>query len=206
MTSSRKYYKWPSVIEEGNFHRKMAEPSGGRPGGRRPPEKIESLLLNRIINIYLSIEPSKVIMSSSNTPDINFSFSHLVENPKGLNPPGQDEIAVLKSQVESLQNELKKMKIDLLQRDEMIDELLKDNTKHSNEIHLLKYKYHGLQVPKQPISYVHCPFSYEDIAVDPPEEEDCFPGFPMVKRDEEERIERQNDKARCHGISERHLS
>jgi hypothetical protein len=154
-------------------------------------------------------------MSSSNTPDINFSFSHLVENPKGLNPTGQNEIAVLKSQVESLQNELKKMKIDLLQRDEMIDDLRKDNTKHSNELHLLKYKYHGLQVPKQPISYVHCPFSYDDIAIEPPEEEDCFPGFPMVKRDEEgfvewfiieeERIEHQNDKARRRGISERHL-
>jgi hypothetical protein len=151
-------------------------------------------------------------MSSSNTPVINFSFSDLVENPKGLNPPGQDEIAVLKSQVESLQNELKKMKIDLLQRDEIIDDLRKDNTKHSNELHLLKYKYHDLQVHMQP---VHCPFSDEDIEVEPPEEEDCFPGFPMVKRDEEgfvkwfrteeERIEHQNYAARRHGISERHL-
>jgi hypothetical protein len=142
-------------------------------------------------------------MSSSNTPVINFSFSDLVENPKGLNPPGQDEIAVLKSQVESLQNELKKMKIDLLQKDEIIDDLRKGREKY---VSVNSYE----QVARKPVSNVHCLYYDEDIEVDHPEEKPYFVRFPCLdkkmKVDEErhEKIKQQNAKARQRGISERH--
>ena len=85
------------------------------------------------------------------------------------------EIAELKTQIEFLQDQVKKMKTDVLQRDEMINELIDDNHKYGCELQFLKEKYEpvkSLPLSRQP-SYVRCPFSDEDNAADPPKKENC---------------------------------
>lgn len=146
-----------------------------------------------------------------NGPTYNMILCYIDTRPKPVDKDA--EIAYLKAQIELLQNEVKKMNIEVLQWNEMIDELLKDNSKYGQELQELKDKSELTDwYMRRPISYGSCPNYDEDIAV---EEEHCFSGFPPDKRDkdgivewfrsEEERIEHQNDTARRHGISERHL-
>jgi hypothetical protein len=126
------------------------------------------------------------------------------------------EIAFLKAQVELLQNEVKKMNIEVLQRDEMIDELLKVNSKYGQELQELKDKYEPVEfTPRQP-SYVRCPHYDEDIAVDPSEEEPCYfepcdtfdlSAMDFIEKNEESpaEIERWNTQVLRHGLPDRHL-
>jgi hypothetical protein len=122
----------------------------------------------------------------------------------------------LKAQVELLQNEVKKMNIEVLQRDEMIDELLKVNSKYGRELQELKDKYEPVEfTPRQP-SYVRCPFSDEDIAVDPSEEEPCYFApcdtldlsareFIGKSQESPAEVDRWNTQVLRHGLPDRHL-
>jgi len=119
------------------------------------------------------------------------------------------EIAELKTHVEFLQDQVKKMKIEVLQRDEMFRELLDVNREHGRDLQLLKEKYEPAESLPLSRPYVRCPFSEEDIAVDPPEEEPCCfepcDTLDLSAMDFIENHDRWNTQVVRHGLPDRHL-
>lgn len=123
------------------------------------------------------------------------------------------EIAVLKAVAANLHDDINTMITEVMHRDEMIDQLIKDNSNHLREIEILKQKSVKL-VPRQKVSYIH--FDDEDIAMDPPEEDSCcfapcnaldLPIGKFIKMSEETsaEIERWNDAVLRHNLPDRHM-
>jgi hypothetical protein len=127
------------------------------------------------------------------------------------------EISSLKAQVELLQDEVKKMNIEVLHRDELIDELLKDNSKYERELHELKDKYKPDEslLSRQP-SYIHYPSSDEEILVDSSKEEPCgfapcntldlsTMEFNEENQESSAEVDRGNTQVLHRGLADRHL-
>jgi len=113
--------------------------------------KKETFLIQKIAKAF----PDPIIIR---TPKETLLKCYINVNPISKD----DEIDILKDRISLLEKEVKKMKIEVLQRDEMI-----------NDIRMYKLKApEPMAVERRERMYVRCPFYDEDIEIDPPEDDD----------------------------------